>query len=400
MKLDLKLKILILIISGILIAFSPIFTTNPSFTARDRDIPSNYNDEFDHENLKISAVSGKIYIDGNSGWAAFKAAGNCTGNGTYAEPYVIEDLVIDGEFWENGILINNSDVYFKIKNCSVYNSRNSTAGIRLMNVTNSQLIDNYCTSNSYGIYLRDSNNNTISGNIANENYYGMHLASSDYNNISGNNANNNSYCGIFVDYSANNNISGNTVNYNVRGLFLDWSGYNIVSYNTANNNEDDGITVRGYNNIISGNTANDNDYIDLIPLPYPYTGIEVVGDNNTISGNTANNNYHAYNGTIPMELIFAGISVRGDNNNISGNTANNNQYGIYLYDSNYNIVSGNTLLGNDECIVEENCQGNKFSDNGDCSYGQVDGIIPGYNIFFLLGILSVVIFLITKKLRK
>ena len=124
MKLDLKSKILILIISGILIAFSPIFTTNPSFTARDRDIPSNYNDEFDHENLKISAVSGKIYIDGNSGWAAFKAAGNCTGNGTYAEPYVIEDLVIDGEFWENGILINNSDVYFKIKNCSVYNSRN------------------------------------------------------------------------------------------------------------------------------------------------------------------------------------------------------------------------------------------------------------------------------------
>jgi len=355
MKSNPKIKIIVLIILGILFAFIPILTNNPMFITS----------EFKHDNLKISAVSGKIHIDGNSGWAAFKAAGNCTGNGTYSNPYVIEDLVIDGGGYENCILIENSNVYFKIKNCSVYNSRNLTAGIRLQNVNNSQLIENYCTSNHYGIYLRDSNNNTISGNTPYENHYGIYLALSDYNNISGNNANNNSYTGIFIDYSAYNNITGNTVNYNLRGIFLDWSVNNTVSYNTANSNGDDGITIRGDNNIISGNTANDNAYI----------------------------------GFIPIELIYTGLTIRGDNNIISGNTANNNQYGIYLYDSNYNIVSGNTLIGNNVCIVEDNCQGNTFSNNGACTYGQ-SNIISGYSFFFLFGIIPVVLIILSKKAKK
>ena len=343
MKSNRKTKIIILIILGILLAFSPILTANPSLIARDRDITSNDYDEFNQDNLKNSAVSGKIHIDGNSGWVAFKNAGNCTGEGTYSQPYVIEDLVIDGGGYENCILIENSNVYFKIKNCSVYNSRNLTAGIRLQNVNNSQLIENYCTSNHYGIYL----------------------ALSDYNNISGNNANNNSYTGIFIDYSAYNNITGNTVNYNLRGIFLDWSVNNTVSYNTANSNGDDGITIRGDNNIISGNTANDNAYI----------------------------------GFIPIELIYTGLTIRGDNNIISGNTANNNQYGIYLYDSNYNIVSGNTLIGNNVCIVEDNCQGNTFSNNGACTYGQ-SNIISGYSFFFLFGIIPVVLIILSKKAKK
>ena len=61
--------------------------------------------------MNISAVSGKIHIDGNSGWDAFKAAGNCTGNGTYSMPYVIEDLVIGDGGLGSCILIENSDVY-------------------------------------------------------------------------------------------------------------------------------------------------------------------------------------------------------------------------------------------------------------------------------------------------
>jgi parallel beta-helix repeat protein len=341
--------------------------TNPRFATRDSDIPSNLSDKFDLENLKTSTVSEKIYIDGNSGWAAFKAAGNCTGNGTYADPYVIEDRVIDGEYYENSIFINNSNVYFKIMNCSLYNSRNISAGIRLQNVNNSQLIDNYCTSNYYGIYLRDSNNNTISGNIQYENYYGIYLTHSDYNDISGNNANNNSYTGIFINRCRYNNISTNTVNYNFRGIFTHFCYNTIVSHNIANGNGDDGITIMDSNN-------------------------------NTISGNIANDN--AYIGFMPRELIYTGITVRGDNNIISGNTANNNQYGIYLYDSNYNIVSGNFLIGNNACIVEDNCYGNQFSDNGDCTYGQGEDAIPGYNFFLLLGILSVVAILIGKKVKK
>lgn len=131
---DRKTKIII-IVFGILFAFIPIFINNPRFITRDRDIPSNYNDEFDQDILKISAVSGKIHIDGNSGWAAFKAAGNCTGSGNYTHPYVIENLVIDGVESGSCIWIENSNVYFKIENCSLYNSGYQNSGIQLINVT-------------------------------------------------------------------------------------------------------------------------------------------------------------------------------------------------------------------------------------------------------------------------
>ena len=89
-------------------------------------------------------------------------------------------------------------------------------------------------------------------------------------------------------------------------------------------------------------------------MSYNSPGIYLSGCNyNTISGNIANNNY-------------CGIILKYSNyNTISGNTANNNRYGIILRDSNYNTISGNNLIGNDECIVEDNCEGSVFNNN-DC----------------------------------
>ena len=91
--------------------------------------------------MKISAVSGKIHIYYN--WSATKTAGICTGSGTKTDPYIIEDLEIDGGGSGSCILIENSNVYFKIENCMDYNSGNAwaDAGIRLYNVDNGKLID-------------------------------------------------------------------------------------------------------------------------------------------------------------------------------------------------------------------------------------------------------------------
>ncbi|GAH77664.1 unnamed protein product, partial [marine sediment metagenome] len=96
------------------------------------------------------------------------------------------------------ILIENSNVCFKIKNCILKNSEwaNSHAGIKLVNTKNGQLIDNDCSNNNgYGISLLKSDNNTISNNIANFN-------------------NGNS---IYLEDCDNNTISENTLNYNGRG---------------------------------------------------------------------------------------------------------------------------------------------------------------------------------------
>ncbi|MFW9820440.1 MAG: hypothetical protein ACFFE5_12585, partial [Candidatus Thorarchaeota archaeon] len=82
----------------------------------------NKNNSFDTYDLKTSKVSGRIHIKGSSGWLNFKNDGNCTGTGTIVDPYVIEDLIIDGEGLSSCIWIEDSNVHFRIENCTVYNS--------------------------------------------------------------------------------------------------------------------------------------------------------------------------------------------------------------------------------------------------------------------------------------
>ena len=330
MKLNAKSKIIILSAVGILLALSPIITANLSFSTCNNNKSSECSDDINlyNKNPKISAVSEKIHIDNN--WTAAKSAGICTGDGTYSEPYIIEDLVIDAESSGSCILIENSDVYFRIENCTLYNSGSGAtdAGIRLLYVNNSQLIDNNCFSDYVGIQLYNSTSNTISGNTANDNYYGIVIGHSINNTVSGNTANNNIWEGLFLIDSNNNTISGNNANSNYRGILLENSDHIMVSGNTANNNHDEGIFL-----------------------------------------------------------------IESNNNTISGNIASNNVYGISLWNSDCNKVSGNILLGNDGCIKEANCEGN-IIENNDC------GIIPGYNLIFLLGALSVAIIFISKKLKK
>jgi len=373
MKSNTKLNIIILITLGIFFTLSSTVNNSLNFHAENGDAIN-----LDDEILKISKISDKIHIINNSGWVDFRNDGNCTGSGTYSDPYIIEDLVIDGGGSGRCIWVENSDVYFKIENCTVYNPRYNYPGILLSNVNNSQLVANNCSSIHCGISLGGSNNNTISGNFVNNCTGGISLRLSNNNTISGNFAN---YCetGIYLADSNNNHISGNFANYCENGIYLYIdNNYNHISGNYVSNNTDLGMFLVGGNyNTITGNTANYNGY-----------GMYLKGDNyDNISGNIAS--YNRWNG----------IALRESNNNIiSGNTVNYNENGIRLhFNSNFNIVSGNTLRGNKVCINETQCEGNVFKNN-DC--GGKDEIIPGYNLFFLLVILSAVAIILIKKLKK
>ena len=467
MKSTPKAKIIILITLGILIALTPLITVNQGLITDTKDAIN-----LDTKNLKISAVSGKIHIDNNynNNWTDAKNSGIVTGNGTYSEPYIIENLVIDAGGSGSGIFIEHSDVYFKIENCTVSNSGNEShdAGIRLSVVNNGQLINNTVYNNYNGIDLfYSSYNNSISGNIVFNNSQGIKLGASDDNRIVGNIITNN-FDGILLALSHQNTISGNTVNNNTEGISLYFNVNNSILGNTVNYNHERGISLRGcINNTISGNLLTKSglqvrgsveelgslniDTTNLVngkPLYY-YTNETNLGpnnftnagqvilvnvvdslisnlniidslvgislmycNNNTISGNIVNNNMggislmYCNNNTISGNIAnnnMGGIGLYNSNNNtISGNTVNHNtDLGIYLYSSDYNIVSGNTLIGNNVCIIEEErSHGNEFSDNVGCKYGQGGGKISGYNLFFLFGILSVVVIAISKKLKK
>ncbi len=262
---------------------------------------------------------GKIHIDDSSvhAWNWSKTAklkSWCTGSGTYSNPYFIDGLEINAEGLLTGILIENSRVIFKIKDCKVFNAISD--GITLKNTNNGTLLKNNCSNNERGIRLYNNCiNNTLFDNTANSN-----IAISNIG------------VGISVHGNCNNNtISGNTVNDNDDyGIYIRNNCYNnTVSGNTANNNVFYGIYLVNncsLNNI-TGNTANVN----------TYTGIGLFSDcnNNTISGNS-----------VYGSLNYHGIALSDSHNNtISKNTIDNVHVdGIILWSSINNTISENTII--------------------------------------------------------
>ena len=295
-----------------------------------------------------------IHIDGSiaNNWSW--TAGNeswCYGEGTWENPYIIENVTVNCGGTGSGILIENSDTdYFIIRNCTVYNSGSGlgSAGINLDNTNNGVLTTNNCSNNNAGgiILFNDCDNNTISGNTANNNSAGIYLYEGSNITISGNTANYN-IDGIYIEISNDNIISGNTANGNSQnGIYLYFCDYNNITGNTIDNNYD-GIylDVDCDNNIIWGNNATDN--VNGIVLD--------DSNNNTLLGNSACNNNN--NG------IY--LSNTCTNITISGNIANDNEVGMYIYNCHYNIITGNTANDNvdREGIVLDGSNDNIISGN-------------------------------------
>ncbi|UCD01221.1 MAG: right-handed parallel beta-helix repeat-containing protein [Promethearchaeota archaeon] len=253
----------------------------------------------------VNLTSIPVFIDGNSQWSSIASSEFwCSGSGTFNDPYVISHVYINGQDSGSCILIQNTTAYFTIEESIIFNSGsgNYDAGIKFINVTNGNIINNNCSLNlGSGIILLYCSNMTILNNIMenNPNSYGCWLIWSDNNNLTGNTAYNNNI-GIGLNYSNFNDIIGN---------FLDFNSY--------------GVTL-GHSN------------------------------NNTIMGNTLNNN--------SLHGIFLYFS---DYNFISGNIINGNEhYGVYLFSSDYNTISFNTFIFNVEGIVENGTStGNVFEDN-------------------------------------
>ena len=156
MNIKLTSRLTVLLAIGVIAAFSCLVNISVS--------PEVYNPTVDNKTLNTSTISGKIHIDNN--WSVAKAAGICTGEGTASDPYVIKDLEIDGGGTGSCILIENSNVFFRIENCTVYNSGPSyfDGGIELFNVKYGQIINNEAYNHINGIFIYYSNDTIVSGN--------------------------------------------------------------------------------------------------------------------------------------------------------------------------------------------------------------------------------------------
>ncbi|MFX1312980.1 MAG: NosD domain-containing protein [Promethearchaeota archaeon] len=159
MKSKKKIETIILIFLGIIFGLSVQFNNNLNTTGDNTN-----NISLDSVNLKVSKVSSKIHIDNN--WSAAKAVGICNGSGTESNPYVIEDLIIDGGGVGSCILVENSIDYFIILNCRTRNAENisTEAEIKFYNVSNGHIFNNNFYNSSVGIFLDSSNNTVLIGN--------------------------------------------------------------------------------------------------------------------------------------------------------------------------------------------------------------------------------------------
>jgi parallel beta-helix repeat protein len=204
-----------------------IFTSAPTINISEQN-----------RNLKNSTFSEKIHIIGNSGWVDFRYTGPCMGAGESHDPYVIADLVIDGGGEGKCIMIENSDVFFAIKNCTIYNSGGhpGDAGIEFSNVDNGQILDSIIDNNGFiGIALYDSDNNKIKGNTVNSNYAGISLDGFSDNNIITENIMNDNTVGLTLDsYNTENlvylNCFNNLINAYDNGLNNDWDNGTAGNY--------------------------------------------------------------------------------------------------------------------------------------------------------------------------
>ncbi|MHA2494717.1 MAG: right-handed parallel beta-helix repeat-containing protein [Candidatus Hodarchaeales archaeon] len=335
----LRVKILLFLLLGLL---------SPAFMLNNQKAPARLEDVSVPPSKQAAVLTGPmrgptvlqtdppVSIDGNQDFNDTAAARGWPGNGTAANPYIINGLNITGPSGSNLIEIRNIDAYFQLINCSL---SGGIRGISLNNVTNGYISRNTLYSNSLrGIEIYSSVGNIIATNTAYNNALdGIYLAASNHSTIFNNTAYGNGWDGIrFEPIIATNAICVN----------------NTVSANRAHNNVEDGILLLGAkNNIISDNIIFNNSW----------KGIRLDGS----SGNDIKNNTIYFSGEDGIWLRNSNdtnilsnqvndslwtairLGVTSLNNTISYNVfARSTNEGVRISQTDNNTVSWNNFINN------------------------------------------------------
>lgn len=356
--------------------------------------------------LETSINSGKIHIKNN--WSDAVVAGIATGSGTFSDPYVIKDLIIDGGGSGVGILIERSkNFYFRIENCTIINSG---TGIRLKLVNNGTIYRNNISFNTNGIYVsgvsfsldRDdwllnfllnknntilenvANNNSENGiyigdfcnetkiiaNIVNNNKYGINLLGGmggSQNIIIINNTANDNYIGIFIQYEGNNSPISHNILYNNDYAIYFFSG---LSFNlTGNLMRGSGLSLGSTS--IEGLSLLKIDTSNLVNSKHIYYYINKSNLKQEDFLNAGQifliNSHNSIISNLDVSYSTTGISLFHSNNItvINTNSSNNTYgFGVWLFNTNNSNILGNTLnLNNKGIKIDGGGKNNTISGN-------------------------------------
>ncbi len=311
----------------IFLGFNNDFLSNDQVTDINSSIPQS------------SAVHSPIYIDGNAALDSF-FSGNGT-DGTYLNPYIIENYIIDANGAGSAIEIRNTNKYIIIRNCYINESGTGSniAGINLYSSANVTITDCEINNNYYGLYLYYSDNNIIyHNNVSNNGRDGIRLRDSSNNSLYLNTFSDNS----FAEASLQGASSFNTWDNGGMGNY--WGDY-VSSYPSAQN---DGVV---WDTPYQIDTEQDN--YPLVNSPHrnaqPHSPILIDGNSELdafFSGNssdgTISNPYIVEYFDINVSDLGSGIEIRNVNK--------------YLIIRNSKIrFSGNNWVTDDSGIELFNC---------------------------------------------
>ena len=311
-------------------------------------------------------MHGPISIRGND---QFNGANGVTeGNGTSANPYVIQDWEINVN-WADRISISDTDAHFVIRDVFLYNVGRRPEdqlydGINLRNVTNGRVenavltnnfgpvsisssanitvVNNNISANVFSVFVHSSRDVYVYGNVISSNNYGIFLSSSENVTVEGNSASSNILSGIFLRSSTDVIIEANSLSGNGRGVHAEFSDNMTIRQNVISGHSDFGIRLES----VSDSSILNNNLSDNV------NGIFLESSVNTsVSGNRVSLE------AVGIRLRFSvGITVSGNH------VSSNNAYGIYLVDSSGTLVLGNNLVDNTRQALE--IRGNENSWDG------------------------------------
>ncbi len=267
--------------------------------ATDQDLSNRTYETFDTDNLLNSYTPvAPFFIDDSDpihSWNYYKTNyGWCTGTGTLADPYVIDDISIGGGGSETCLEVRwtSPGTYWTIQNSYFADTGVSSAGIYVGSSTNGDILSCIFYDCYFGISVEvNSHNMYIYNNTVTDGLWGINIQGSDNAELVDNTVLRCQNQGIAIEDSASCKIIGNTVNETTgktipadieMGIWVAGSINIEVINNTCYNNDKDGIMIVECDSAtVSGNIANDNGD----------SGIRILDcDNCDIIENTVNDN--------------------------------------------------------------------------------------------------------------
>lgn len=160
--------------------------------------------------------------------------GVCSGSGTLADPYIIENWIIDAGYDDYGIKIHRTTRAFIIRNVEISGAAKSA--IYLSYVKNGKIEDCVIDGNWVGITFNYSSINRIKGCVLANNTDGIRFYFSSKNQILVNIFEDNE-AAIWLDASDENELTGNYIADGYTGVYLNLQseGNRIVGNAFVNN---------------------------------------------------------------------------------------------------------------------------------------------------------------------